>query len=124
MVRGHGPFELELGLLGCFPERGRPRILWAGVESDPALTALAASLEHTARGLGLEPETREFHPHLTLARRRRGERATLPEGLTAPLAAVSFAVSEVILFQSVLHPGGARYTALERYRLDVAASGD
>ncbi len=123
VVRGYGPFELELGSLGCFPERGRPRILWAGVESDPALTALAASLERVARGLGFEPESREFHPHLTLARARRGERATLPEGLAAPLAS-SFVVSEVILFQSVLHSGGPRYTALERYRLDVAASGD
>jgi len=30
----------------------------------------------------------------------------------------------VILFQSVLQSDGARYTALERFRLDVAASGD
>lgn len=123
-VRGHGPFKLRLGSLGFFPERGRPRILWVGVESDRRLTALAASLERAARGLGFESETREFHPHLLLARARRGERATLPEGFAAPLEAESFVVSEVILFRSVLHLGGARYTALECYRLNVAASED
>lgn len=123
-VRGHRPFQLRLGPLGHFPERGRPRILWAGVESDTALTALASSLECAARRLGFESDARAFRPHLTLARARRGERATLPEGLAAPLAAPPFAVSEVILFQSVLQSDGARYTALERFRLDVAASGD
>ena len=123
-VRGHPRFELRLGPLGCFPERGRPRILWAGIESDSALTALASSLECASRRLGFESDTRVFHAHLTLARARRGERATLPESLAAPLAAPPLVVSEVILFQSVLHPGGPRYTALERYRLNVAASGD
>ncbi len=85
---------------------------------------LADSLERVARDLGFAPETREFRPHLTLARARRGERAKLPERLSAPLVAPPFPVSEVILFQSVLHPGGARYTALERYRLDTAGSGE
>ena len=123
-IRGHGPFDLKLESIGCFPERGRPRILWAGLEPDPALTALVDSLERTARRLGFEPETREFRPHLTLARARRGEPSKLPKGSSTPLAAPPFAVSEVILFQSVLHPSGARYTALERYCLDAAGSGE
>lgn len=123
-VHGHGPFELRLGSLERFPARGQPRILWAGVESDPTLTVLVCSLERATRRLGFAPETREFRPHLTLARARRGERTTLPEGLPAPLMAPPFAVSEVILFQSVLRPGGARYTALECYRLDASGSGD
>ena len=116
-VRGHGPFELRLGSLGSFPERGRPRILWAGIERNPALVALASSLESAARDVGFADETREFRPHLTLARARRGKRAALPKEVFAALVAPAFAVSELILFQSVLHSGGARYTALERYRL-------
>jgi len=116
-VRGFAPFELRLGSLGGFPERGRPRILWAGIDADPVLIALGTALERSARSLGFEPETRLFRPHLTLARARRGERATLLEDMPIELAAPPFSVTEVILFQSVLDPGGARYTALERYRL-------
>jgi len=81
------------------------------------LVALASSLENAARSLGFAHETREFRPHLTLARARRGERARLPDEMSAALEAPPFAVSELILFQSVLHSGAARYTALERYRL-------
>lgn len=119
-VREHDPFDLKLRPLGCFPERGRPRFLWAGVDAAPALMALAESLERAARGHGFEPETRAFRPHLTLARARRSGRAKMPESLGLALTAPPFTVSEVILFQTVLHPGGARYTALERYPLGAA----
>ncbi len=121
-VRGTGSFELRLSAPGVFPPRGRPRILWAGVDADAALSELAAALERAARDLGFEPELREFRPHLTIARARKGCRASVPD-LGGEFCAPSFEATEVILFRSVLHPDGARYTALERYPLDPAAAG-
>ena len=120
----HAPFELRLDLPGRFPERGRPRILWAGIQPSPSLDTLAAALESAARESGFAPETREFRPHLTLARAKRGPPPTLPDDLAEPLRAPAFAVSEVILFESVLDRSGARYTALARFGLDAAVSRD
>ena len=42
--------------------------LWAGVEPKPPLAALAAKIERVCQSVGLEPERRAFHPHITLAR--------------------------------------------------------
>ncbi|NIM01274.1 MAG: RNA 2',3'-cyclic phosphodiesterase [Acidobacteria bacterium] len=116
-VWAHKPFELRPGPPGWFPPRGRPRVLWASVDASRELDRLAESLEQAARRAGFEPETRAFRPHLTLARARRNERAGVPGAGEPPLAAPAVTVSEVVLYQSVLHPAGARYTALERYRL-------
>lgn len=116
-VPAHPSFEVRPGPTGWFPPRGRPRVLWVGVAGDGSLERLAASLEQAAREVGLEPETRSFRPHLTIARARRDERAERPEDGLAAFAAPPVTVSEVVLYQSVLQPGGPRYTALERYRL-------
>ena len=111
------PFEIELGEAGRFPPRGRPRILWRGVGPAGPLTALARRLEDAARELGFRAEERPFRPHLTLARARRGERATLPAGDDPLPAAGPFRVERATLFRSVLHPSGARYTALDHFPL-------
>ena len=31
LVAGRAPFDLAFGGLGVFPERGEPRIIWAGI---------------------------------------------------------------------------------------------
>ncbi|HKQ61627.1 MAG TPA: RNA 2',3'-cyclic phosphodiesterase [Candidatus Polarisedimenticolaceae bacterium] len=105
------PLHLELHGVGCFPNPRRPRVLWVGIEetrAPGALAALAAGLETAARQHGFPPETRAFRPHLTLARAGPAGWPTAPRvefrGTTA------WAASELVLYQSELHPAGARYT--------------
>ncbi len=63
------PFFLAVNGLGCFPNRGCPAILWAGLGSGhPRLFQLKKKLDDTLFQIGLEPEKRAFHPHITLAR--------------------------------------------------------
>ena len=62
------PFTMQLNGLGYFPPRRRPNILWVGVSKNEALTQLQRRLETCLVRLGLEPERRKFHPHLTIAR--------------------------------------------------------
>lgn len=111
-----GPFELGLSELGRFPPAGRPRVLWIGARAEPERTLgeLAAALEDAARSAGFPAETRPFRPHLTLARAERRPRVPDP----APAGDVPVqSVEEIVLFRSRLGPGGARYTALDRFAL-------
>ena len=64
--------ELKLNVplagLGFFPNAYRPRVFWAGAENTPALRQLASRVDSTLQPLGIAPEVRPYHPHLTLAR--------------------------------------------------------
>ena len=116
---GGGPFTLRAEGIGVFPSPGRPRILWVGLrEIDPGdrLAALAEAVERAACGLGLAPAERAFRPHLTIARAARDARPSAPTdpGWADP---DPFVAHEMVLLRSELHPSGARYTALARYRL-------
>jgi len=70
-------FDLSFQGLGCFPERGSPRVLWLGIRDG----AGALRRIHTAlAGRGLrralpERANEPFTPHLTLARFRPSTRA-------------------------------------------------
>ncbi len=115
-VRGHTPFDLEVGGLGAFPSATRARVLWAGLVGGAApLGALAASIEEALAGLGFPREDRAFSPHITLGRVREPGRAP---ALAEALGAASgrrfgrVTVAETALMRSDLSPRGARYTAL------------
>jgi 2'-5' RNA ligase len=104
--------------LGFFPNERSPRVLWAGVEAGPELTALAAAVESALEPLGILREVRTFSPHLTLAR------FNSPRKLDALHAAIESAgllefgavtAQEFHLYQSVLKPGGAEYTRLSTF---------
>jgi 2'-5' RNA ligase len=108
-----------VGGLGVFPPRGGPRVLWMGVEAlEPAdgLSRLGKAVETAARAEGYAAERRPFHPHLTLARADRRGRPRRPGSDEAgPMGEVE--ALELVLFESRLGPGGARYTRLDTFPL-------
>jgi len=62
-------FRARLVGLGAFPGIYKPRVVWAGVgEGAEELSRLFKELESRLVRLGLRPESRGFHPHVTLAR--------------------------------------------------------
>ncbi len=74
------PFPARINGVGRFEQRNSGA-LWAGVEPKEPLAALAAKVERVCQSVGLEPERRAYHPHITLARwkgRRTREVASLP----------------------------------------------
>lgn len=118
------PPSLRLGPLGAFPSPNRPRVFWAGLEGDvQAIGSFYAELEQGLAKLDIPPDARPFSPHITLGRAREGAPppalqrlgVLLPE-LQPP--ALVFNVREVVLFGSILRPGGPLYT-----RLAVSALG-
>jgi 2'-5' RNA ligase len=114
------PFDLTMSGIGTFPPRGRPRVIWAGI-GDAQSSMAAAEREVSARlaACGIDPEEREYSPHLTLARvrdagglRMRDLLEGIPQG---PFGTTR--VDAITLFQSRLSPKGPTYVALQRTAL-------
>jgi 2'-5' RNA ligase len=108
------PFELTLTGVGRFPKRRKqpPRVLWAGIDAEPDLTQLHHQVTTILSEIGFEAEDRPFSPHITLARLKT--RDPLPEvdaflSAQSAFRTPSIAITEFILFSSVLAPQGARY---------------
>lgn len=108
--------RLVLGGGLVLPPR-RARVLCASLEDpDGTLGELQARVsdELTAAGVYV-PEKRPFRPHVTVARLRPRARASRTvSGSPEPL---EFAGGPLTLFESRLHPHGARYEPLVRVNL-------
>jgi 2'-5' RNA ligase len=141
-VRSDSPVEIEFRGLGFFPSEKRPRVLWVGMKSSPNLLTLANDIDERLEPLGVPRETREFTPHLTLARfdalgmseklRAAVQRlaGAQPLRLSSGQAKVpvlqgqgfgDFRTSEFHLIESKTKPSGAEYTTLHSFRFAAEA---
>ena len=115
-IRSH-PFDIRLKSVGRFDQRSSGA-LWVGVEPKEPIAALAAKIERVCLSVGLEPERRAFHPHITLAR-WKGHRSGDAEDFVArhrALASEPFAIDAFALFESHLSRHGAHYEEVASYR--------
>ena len=99
-----GP-RLVIDRTGCFPERGKPRIWWAGVSEEPGTDGRLAACHQAVERALLAPEEREedWIPHLTLARTPRGGGSRLGScrsGFLALEPRILWAPARVGLFES------------------------
>jgi 2'-5' RNA ligase len=119
------PFEVELEGLGEFGGK-RPHTLYAGVKPSEALAVLHARHESAARRAGLKPETRNYTPHVTIARLSRVDTDAVYDFIRAhsPFAAPVFTVSHFTLFSARSSIGGGPYVAEHRYPTDIWGEDD
>jgi 2'-5' RNA ligase len=106
-------FFLPIAGIGTFPAKGSPKILWIGVGAGhPHLFQLHKRVQEAALGVGLEPDLRPWHPHITLARCRDVTGGTLQKFLKskADLDAGMFRVDAFHLYCSDLTPAGPIHT--------------
>ena len=117
------PFDLEPAGVGTFGTRRQARHLWLGFRPAPALGQLQGRIEHALRRLGLAPERRKFHPHVTLARLRGVPAAKLGGYLQGQGAftAAPFPVDRFGLYESHLGHDGAHYTLAAEFRFGPVA---
>ncbi len=109
--------------VGLFERKGWPHMVWAGVEPLAALARLHRKVDQLLARVGVAAETRAFTPHITLARLNRSAgpvAAFLSQH--SDLASPPFDFTHVVLYESELAHGGARYHPVARYPLDVAAT--
>lgn len=126
-LAAHPPPRLQLSGAGAFPNDRRPAVLWVGLGgSVVALGRAQASIEAALQGIGIAPEPKPFHPHLTLGRVRRDasqeQRQKLGEALRAlpPPAPLAWTLERVILYRSELRSSGPIYTEIADWRLQIA----
>ena len=113
------PFNLAIKGVGHFPPRGSPRSVWAGVDDKASVTALHEEIEDALAPLDIEPDRRNFAPHVTLARLKGAPDHEVAEFLTrnALLSSESFLVDRFSLWSSIRHPAGSRYQIEREYPL-------
>ena len=118
-VNGVRPFELTVAGCGLFPPKGRPNVLWIGIEGGSALTLLYRQIEDECAHAGFTREPRSFHPHLTIARlRKHGSERRLAEAhQKLGFPSETFSVSEVVVFKSELLREGSKHTPISRHAL-------
>ena len=114
----HPRFALTLAGVGAFERKGRPTSLWAGLSPGEPLKALHHKIDQACQSIGLDPESRAYAPHVTLARLGRQAGPVWPwlTGAGA-LSSEEFAVETFCLFESDLGPAGAVHSVVERYSL-------
>lgn len=106
-----------------FEHRGQPHMVWAGVEPLAPLAALHRKVDQLLARVGIAPKTRAFIPHITLARLNRAAGPVAPFlAQSGDLASPPFVFDHVLLYESELGHGGARYHPVARYPLDADAS--
>lgn len=112
------PFSVKIAGAGSFGPRGRPQVLWLGVQ-DPngVLAALYHAVDQGLRRLRVNPEQRPYRPHLTLARARGRVPAELLTRLRSVGDIGTLPVDALRLYQSDTGPAGTTYTELMRFPL-------
>ena len=122
------PHGLVLGAPGSFGGPRRPRVVWAGVDGQTGL------LQQLHRAIGRElsaaafpVEQRPFHPHLTLARVPEHTSHSDASRIAAAVENLRLApvprldVANVVLIESHLERGGARYDHLAVHPLTATS---
>ena len=118
----YGPFNISLKGMGVFSNRRNPRVLWVGLEGDiERMSYFRGTLQKSLKSFGVKEEKRQFNPHLTLGRFRKGSRPSEHlddllsryQDLTSPVSTLE----ELVLFKSDLNPKGAAYTKLNIWPL-------
>jgi 2'-5' RNA ligase len=108
-----GAFFLPILGVGTFSAKGAPKIIWIGVgKAHPHLFQIHKRVQEAALAVGLEPELRPWHPHITIARCRDVSAQSLRKFLqsNAEFDAGMTRVEDFHLYSSKLTPAGPIHT--------------
>ena len=97
----------------------KPRAIVAKVTPEPALMDLQAEQERRLRRIGVEPETRKYTPHVTLARLRGAGQAAIASYLAmrGAMVADAFTAERFVVYSAREGSGGGPYIVEAAYPL-------
>jgi len=108
-----GAFFLPVNGVGSFSLKGAPKIIWIGVsKAHPHLFQTHKRVQEAALAVGIEPELRPWHPHVTIARCRDVSAQSLRKFLqsNAEFDAGMIRVDALHLYSSKLSQAAAVHT--------------
>ncbi len=116
-------FPVELRGIGYFPLRGLPEVLWAGIKSNQVLLSMQRAIEQAVTSsVGIKPEKRKFHPHVTIGRLKNRVNPHDVELFTAANALFTtspFSVDHICLYSSQITSAGSFYSVENQYALSL-----
>ena len=103
------PFTIEFDLIDHWR---RPQVFWLSASATPTpLATLVTEMRAALRVEGFVPESRDYRPHVTLARKAR----TAPKGLLSD--PIPWPVDRFALVRSQTESAGSRYEPLRWWNL-------
>ncbi len=112
-----GGFPIKVENAGVFPNEEYIRVFWVGAhDGNGEIKMLHSKLSNA---LGIEPDEK-FTGHVTLARIKSRRNINKLKEIKNALAGKlfgEFLVTEFLLMKSELTPQGAKYSAVERFKL-------
>src|SRR5438067_6396599 len=106
---GFGAFFTNVNGVGVFSSKGAPKIIRIGVgKAHPHLFQIHKRVQEAALAIGIEPELRPWHPHITMARCRDVSAQALRKFLqsNAEFDAGMIRIDAFHLYSSKLTPAG------------------
>ncbi len=115
------PFQINIKGIGYFESKKQPRVLFAKIDDSPTLQLLATEIKKQIIAFGFKNGTREFSPHLTLGRikfinRKNDFYSSINKFEETEIQKII--VSKIILYQSILKPGGPIYKPVKIINLN------
>ncbi len=112
-VKGVKPGRITLKGAGCFPNPKRPRIVYAGIESDMPLESLASEIRRRLATAGIPFDEKPFKPHITVGRVQGPSDLSMIVSKYRTTEFTTFVAHDVMVMGSELSAEGARHTILK-----------
>jgi 2'-5' RNA ligase len=110
------PFEINVGGVGAFPSKRRPRVIWIGVKEEwEQVRDLKLEIDSLLKDIGYQPDKRKYTPHATIARVRHVKHSkkiveNLEELVDESIGTMT--ISSFTMKKSTLTPTGPIYDTL------------
>jgi 2'-5' RNA ligase len=116
------PVSIDFDSMGFFDRAG---VFYSGIQATNELRALQQSVTAATAHCGFVPESRPYHPHVTLARRKgkdggrgfRALRAKIKSQIDDRPQFSGFVAEAFAIYESIPSPEGSQYTIRERFPL-------
>ena len=114
-IQNTTPFQMSFANAGAFPNLQYPKVLWIGVkEGKEKIIKLMTSLNEKLADIGIEFETRDLSPHLTIGRAKNPVKGIHFPAFTSEY----FETKNIYLIKSELTQNKPIYTDIKEFLLE------